>query len=376
MADSEQRLSRRELHDLVWSEALSELAKRYEISDVGLAKICKRLGVPRPTRGYWARNEKTRRDTRVELPPQDGEDPTVVLVRRTAPRGNVPRVVRPAVGVSRSLRNPHPLVSKLNQSRAKSMPPSRHDLVVLRRDDVPDVSVSGPLWSRGLRILDALFKALESRGHSVSVSVTRGRRAHTIATIYDTDLTLRLRERLETRPVAPSGGSPGGTSREVGLGSVPGNLRLTGQLELRILGLEGTGTRQSWGDSKSARLEERLGQAIVDIERAACVEAERSRRWAAQRKKWEEERALAEGEARRRAAEALRVENLRTKAGEMAEAQQIRALAAAVERSARSEDASRWVIWVRGVAEMLDPVDRIIAELEGELLPPDHGRAE
>lgn len=31
------------------------VAKRYGISDVGLAKVCKRLKIPRPARGYWAK---------------------------------------------------------------------------------------------------------------------------------------------------------------------------------------------------------------------------------------------------------------------------------------------------------------------------------
>ena len=31
------------------------LAKEFGISDVGLAKVCRKLGVPVPGRGYWAK---------------------------------------------------------------------------------------------------------------------------------------------------------------------------------------------------------------------------------------------------------------------------------------------------------------------------------
>jgi hypothetical protein len=48
-------LSRKELHELVWTTPASKLAKESGISDVGLAKICWRHNIPRPTRGYWAK---------------------------------------------------------------------------------------------------------------------------------------------------------------------------------------------------------------------------------------------------------------------------------------------------------------------------------
>jgi hypothetical protein len=46
---------RDELYEEVWTEAVSKVAKRYGISDVGLRQICVSLEVPLPPRGYWAR---------------------------------------------------------------------------------------------------------------------------------------------------------------------------------------------------------------------------------------------------------------------------------------------------------------------------------
>ncbi len=46
---------RNELYDQVWKEPMSSLARRYNISDVGLAKVCRKLNVPIPPRGYWAK---------------------------------------------------------------------------------------------------------------------------------------------------------------------------------------------------------------------------------------------------------------------------------------------------------------------------------
>jgi len=47
--------TREALYKLVWSESPRTLSKRLGISDVGLAKVCRRANIPTPDRGYWAR---------------------------------------------------------------------------------------------------------------------------------------------------------------------------------------------------------------------------------------------------------------------------------------------------------------------------------
>jgi integrase len=49
------RFTRQQLYDLVWSEPVSRLASKYGLSDTGLAKACRRAGIPLPKRGQWAR---------------------------------------------------------------------------------------------------------------------------------------------------------------------------------------------------------------------------------------------------------------------------------------------------------------------------------
>jgi hypothetical protein len=49
-------LSREELFDLVWSIPLREVAKDLGLSDVGLAKRCRKNGIPLPPQGYWLRS--------------------------------------------------------------------------------------------------------------------------------------------------------------------------------------------------------------------------------------------------------------------------------------------------------------------------------
>jgi integrase len=49
------RISRKDLYELIWSEPITTLAQRFGISDVGLAKVCRRSGIRAPPRGYWAK---------------------------------------------------------------------------------------------------------------------------------------------------------------------------------------------------------------------------------------------------------------------------------------------------------------------------------
>jgi len=48
-------LSREELFALVWDRPTQEVARELGVSDVAIAKLCARLQVPKPPRGYWAK---------------------------------------------------------------------------------------------------------------------------------------------------------------------------------------------------------------------------------------------------------------------------------------------------------------------------------
>jgi len=49
------KISRTDLYERVWTTPLRTLAKEFELSDVGLAKLCRRHDIPLPGRGYWVR---------------------------------------------------------------------------------------------------------------------------------------------------------------------------------------------------------------------------------------------------------------------------------------------------------------------------------
>ena len=48
-------VTREELGKLVWEMPTTEVAQRFGVSDKAVEKRCKRLGVAKPPRGYWAK---------------------------------------------------------------------------------------------------------------------------------------------------------------------------------------------------------------------------------------------------------------------------------------------------------------------------------
>jgi integrase len=67
-----QRISRKDLYALIWSEPMTSLAERFGISDVGLAKVCRRSDIPAPPRGYWAKVTAGGTLERPDLPKRAG----------------------------------------------------------------------------------------------------------------------------------------------------------------------------------------------------------------------------------------------------------------------------------------------------------------
>jgi hypothetical protein len=51
---------REDLYQQVWTEPVREVAQRYGVSDVAFAKMCRKLKVPLPGRGYWTTKEDHR----------------------------------------------------------------------------------------------------------------------------------------------------------------------------------------------------------------------------------------------------------------------------------------------------------------------------
>jgi hypothetical protein len=73
------------LYKLVWTSPVSEVAVRFGISDVGLAKICGRSNIPVPGRGHWASVETGGQMKQPVLPPAPAGSPQLIRIRGRKP---------------------------------------------------------------------------------------------------------------------------------------------------------------------------------------------------------------------------------------------------------------------------------------------------
>jgi Phage integrase family len=84
-APGAQRISRTALYELIWSSPVSTVAAAYGVSDVGLAKACRRANIPLPERGYWAKLAAGHSVLRSVLEPASSTEQNEIVLR---PRRN------------------------------------------------------------------------------------------------------------------------------------------------------------------------------------------------------------------------------------------------------------------------------------------------
>lgn len=82
------KLTREELYRKVWEKATVKVAADLGISDVGLAKICRKLDVPKPPLGYWRRIETGAKIQPTPLPKATAETKEFVYLRVPADDGS------------------------------------------------------------------------------------------------------------------------------------------------------------------------------------------------------------------------------------------------------------------------------------------------
>lgn len=61
------RLSRAQLHELVWSRPMTEIARQFGVRDQHIARACDGADIARPRAGYWQKVEDGKAASRSAL---------------------------------------------------------------------------------------------------------------------------------------------------------------------------------------------------------------------------------------------------------------------------------------------------------------------
>ncbi len=374
-------LSREELYDLVWQTPTRHLCKRFGLSDVGLAKTCRRLEIPRPSYGYWAKKAAGGEVKRTPLPRCDDKQLQMITftpgeLQTAEDDGFFDPEMRAlyeqesqadAIEVSASLRSPHPLVARTRDALAHVKPSSwSRDEGLLypeRREGTHllDIACSKATLPRALRVMDALLKGLEQRGFSFGEPKNSWHHG-TAATAHGYEFVFRMREP---------------TKRQLQTKKTPWDPQysyvLTGQLQLEIDYMTYRSNRVL-RDGIHKKVEDyvrelplKMLQVIDEYRRKEAERAEAQRRQDEIRQRQQEE---ADRKARREALLQKRREQreaLLDTAEQWRRVQTLRDFieavrATAVERAGGEKlhpDTMRWLDWAIKTANRADPLEQM-----------------
>lgn len=353
--------TREELYDLVWSTPMTKASAELGITGNGLAKICDRLAVPYPYRGYWAKLQAGKAAPRTALKPAKSDTPNAVEINPTPPKlPKAPDPVHevasaaavPELRVPDALTRPHRII-------AARIEEAKQDRQRFRRDPWLKhmATEETELDRRQLRIEDALFKALEKRGHKVETERGSVQLVHFVVSGEKLSYALRERIRQRKEPLSPAEAKD---PLNVSLNRRWKQLREpTGELTLAVEGEFKWTAKASWTDMPDQPLEAQLGAIVVGIEAVASVAAqERAKLREAEQRRWEEEQRRAAVQ-RARKLDDNRWRKVREMAAAFEEADRLRRFIAAVEeryRAEPTEKAAKWVGWARDRLTEFDPL--------------------
>ena len=293
-------ITRDELYSLVWSEPIQKLAKRFNISDRGLTKVCERHGIPTPERGWWARKAAGRRVKQPLLPPIAGGQSERIRIEgqqqqtpKTPPAPEVP--LKPEIAFERDPANfilvdpnarlTHPLIRDAATALREARP-SYEGIRQTPRGCI-DIRVSKDSISRALRIYQAFLNALKARGYIIEI-----KEGKTHVTVLGESVQLYLRERLtrKVRDLTPEEHK----RRREGIDVNPYVTAPKGELAFYACDYS---PDVACGDGKKQRLEESLNRLMEWlVNHAYQVKARRHER----EREAERERIVAEQRAARR----------------------------------------------------------------------------
>ncbi len=275
--------NREELYKDVWEQPLTKLMEKHGVSAVMLGKVCRKLKVPLPGRGYWAKLAFGKQGPRPLLPPAKD----LPVITRVKPPESQPKQVEPPPPPAPEPTDQEYLRIKAVEGRPIVIKPGarRHPLIVstakamkgARVDNkgflMPDweqvhvdLRVSRNTLHRALAILNAVILAIEAENFPVKVGHGRD---GTTARIFGFDVPFSIVEKYRQKGMREVT-EYSWTHRRM-------EYEPKGELEFRI----GSGWNAwRYNDTKKRLLEESLPTlvgALMREGRARIIQAEQDR---------------------------------------------------------------------------------------------------
>ncbi|KAJ3472749.1 hypothetical protein NLI96_g13268 [Meripilus lineatus] len=274
MPSETQNFEREKLYEEIWSEPVGKVAKRYQISDVGLRKICVNLSIPVPPVGYWAKiaagqtvkkpslaptKGPTTYQRTIYKDPQDDERSMRTQARIGEDAAHAPEV--PVVTPRTSIDDCLPLIKRMAKKLEGKQRDSR-DWPYCDGAGLMRLSVSQKNSLRALLVLNQLLETLSAAGYRLSTAGNKEQDSAYVS-VLDAKLTFRVKERSrqESVPLTPEQVAEN-KRRGYNWHSQRYVYHPTNELELSVFQLGHSYAEASTADTRSVPIETKI-QAFV-----------------------------------------------------------------------------------------------------------------
>lgn len=389
-------LTREELYELVWSKPLVELAQDFGLSDVAVAKRCRKLGVPVPGRGYWARVAAGQTPRQSRLKAREDEPMDYAALTFEAPRDETPEENRPPATPEQSaLRErivglpPLPLIDLVKASAA-----IRRTAVELKRKWRAEIvwnrgEKSGPLVQiyvsdlvadRALRLAESLLVGAETIGwrfQRIPAPKEEDNRYRRYAQVINPEppkygcldvmgepLTFKIDERNRQVDHELTEEEKARQRRGQWIHPPRWDYVPTGELRIHLLHADSTYVHHTWKDTARRKLEDHVNPILLGFfDEALKIKAKREeRRQEELRARREEEKQLRLSQ--RRSNNAKLVKELEAQAGAWMRAKILRSYLRAFSRATAGKkfevmvdrSAVDLIEWAQRYVNQLDPL--------------------
>jgi len=365
-----EQYDREELYRKVWEQPLLKVAKEYGVSAVALGKTCRKLSVPVPGRGHWAK--LAHGHARVDKPPLAKLEKVPVIYRSPVmkekpitPQQNHSDYAAITQLLASGAFDPQPLDASarphllIRNSGSLLRSHTRKDengLLLPREPGGLDVKVSEGMLERALQVMTQVLTILERLGYSVQISEQR----QTTVLIDGQRVSFGLEEPIR-RVVTQKPRVPNPTDRwdynRIVTNEPSGKLALVihsstwGQHE----------HRQRWSDAKVQRIEALLPDFVAGLMRTAVAlrrqEEERKKREMDEQRRFQELAQLRKDVEE----EEKKVNQLNDWVKDWEEAERLRRFIRVYSANSQSWPAEKqpkhkaWIEWANQQADRLDP---------------------
>lgn len=371
-------VTREELYRQVWETPMNRLAVQYGISGNGLAKICDRLKVPYPPRGYWAKKEAGKPVVTFQLPPAEPQTPASETITPTPPPIEVAAEIKKqvdaaeasasAVIIPETLEDAHPKVKAWLAQHKEQQAERERDHKRRSRDEWSWARpLIADLTDRDLyrfKVTSALFKAVEAAGGQVESASITGKVTFLIAgEKIECSIVEKMRQSLLVPREEGSKWTAYPEFHQNGLTS-SGFLRVTITTYLR-------GGVREWVETSTKKMGGLLPQIVGRIMAAGPILIEWERERKEEARKREEEELRRQERRRLKQRDEERWGQFRAFASDWQERTRLLAFLAEIEKRSHAEanatiaeqQLSEWIAWAKQKIDSLDPFQKGIEGL-------------